>query len=217
MLVIFEKMRVTKLISRSLALLLLFWIRVGYSRPTSSPLCTHLFDIFIAYLHALAEKTRTFPKSLNDKMGLSSNSFNAKVKPSWLTVRVCFLLEINHKSIIGDHFDSRNITTFKITLENNRTQGNDFADLRLNFVNIFACFFYIRIPKNVNLFVQQLQFLTLVVFRKILFSMFLKWRGGDLLGKDIRQHLLFDLFELAQAIILIRGRLHLFLLLEQSY
>ncbi len=212
--IVFEKMREAKLICRPFTLLLLLWTWVGYSCSSSPPLWTNLLCISVTYFHALVIKTCAFFESLYYKMSLPSDSFNAKVKPSWLTVRVRFFFEVNHKDVASDHFYCRNVATLKITLENNGTKRNNFSELCLNFVTTSADLLWEDLSKDITLFFDQLQFLAFMIFGKILFAMLLKWGGRNLLGKYIGKYLLFYLLELTQTVVVVGDRIHLFLLLE---
>ena len=205
-------MRKAKLIGRPFALLLFLRTWVGYSCSSSSPLWTNLFCISIAYFHPLIKQTCAFFEPFNNKMSLSVYSFNAKVKPRWLTVWVCFFFKVNNESVISDHLYSKNVATLKVTLENNGSQRNNFPKLCLKFTTVFADILWADLSKNIALFVDQLQFLPLMIFLKILFAMFLNWRRRNLIWKHIGKYLLFYFLKLAQTVIVVGGRIHLFLL-----
>lgn len=130
-LIVFEKVRKTKLISESSALLLLFWARVWNPWSSSSPLWTNFLRISIANLHALAIKAGTFFESLDYKVSLTTNPLNTEVKPSWMAVRVGLFLKFYLKSVGCYCFNCRNVTTLKIAFESNRIKGDNSTKLGL--------------------------------------------------------------------------------------
>ena len=97
---ILEEMWKPELVSSTLVILILS-IGIGYPSASSSPLGQFL-GISVAHFHTLIEQTARFGEALDNKMGLTPDALNAEVKPTWCSVGVGLLLEIDLIGVVAD-------------------------------------------------------------------------------------------------------------------
>lgn len=115
MLVIFEEMRESKLIT-VLIFLILYRICIRNPASTSSP-AWQLLHIPITHLHPLIIQARALGKSLYYKMSLPSDALHWEVKPRWNTIGVCLFLQFYLVGVGGYQSSVPKTTALEIALE----------------------------------------------------------------------------------------------------
>lgn len=154
-LVIFEEMRESKLIS-VLIFLILYWICIWDPASSSSPSWQFL-HIPITHLHAFIIQTRALGKALDYKMSLPSDPLHREVKPRWNTIGVRLFLQFYLKGVGGYQSSVPKTTALEIALEQCLTHRHHPASLGLHTSDVPSCLFDIQFFVRIGLLEDQLQ------------------------------------------------------------